>query len=339
TAALSFTAATVTVAGGDKTLDEASASGIAENYAWLYNAGAGSYQLIHAAIPFALQSVPAYHGVWYRAYTSATLNLPKPAGALSVRPRAAVTRQPSAQDWAIPVVATIPAENVSDSATVLGVHPNAAAVTHIQSPPNPSRYVDVYFPPTDGQAGPRYATDFVASLGGARTWDLVVDTDIPDAEVVLSFPDLTELPRGHHVFLVDTDAGTRQSLRTRASYRFPSGAAGGERRFSVEVTIDGAGALTVSGVSAVPTRGRGVDIAFDLSQPARVQVEILNAAGRRLGVIAADGMLPRGRSAVLWSGRSAQGTQAPTGVYLVRVRASADDGQTVSGVTAFALTR
>lgn len=339
TTAVDFTTATVTVAGGDKTLDEASASGIAENYAWLYNAGAGSYQLIHGSIPFALQSVPTYHGVWYRAYTSATLNLPKPVGALAVRPRAAVTRQPSAQDWAIPVVASIPAENVSDSATVLGVHPNAAAVTHIQSPPNPAGYVDVYFPAADGQAGPRYATDFVAGLGSSRTWALVVDTDIGDAEVELSFPNLSELPRDCHAFLVDTDAGRRQSLRTRASYRFASGAAGGERHFTVEVTTNGGAMLAVSGLRAVPTRGPAVDIAFDLSQPAHVQVEVLNAAGRRLGAVAVDGMLPKGRSAVVWNGRSARGTPVPAGVYVVRVNASAEDGEQASGVTALALTR
>jgi hypothetical protein len=199
--------------------------------------------------------------------------------------------------------------------------------------------VDVYVPAAEGQAGSRYATDFITALSASHTWDLLVDTDIPNAEVMVSFPDLSELPRGYRAFLVDRDAGIRQSLRTRASYTYNSGPGAGERRLAVEVTTDSAALLTVTGVSAVPTRGGGVDIAFDLSQPARVQVAIVNAAGRLLRAIGADGVLPRGRGMVLWNGRSAQETLAPAGVYVVRVRAIGDDGQQASGVTALALTR
>lgn len=340
TAIVDFTAVTLTVAGGEKTLEQAVASGIAEDYAWLYNAGAGSYQLVHGSVPFAVQSLPAYQALWFRAYSSAMLNLKKPAGALSVRARAREgARRASVDDWAIPVVATVATENVSDAATVLGVHPNAAAITHIQGPPNPSPYVDVYFPEPGRQGGPRYATDFVSSMGGSHAWELVVDTDIANAEIVLRFPNLSELPRGHRAFLVDRDAGKRQSLRTKASYTYHSGPAGGQRRFTVEVTTDAAAALTVSGLNAVATRGAGVDIAFNLSQPARVRVEILNAAGRLVRAVSADGMLSKGRNVVLWNGRGAQGAQAPSGIYLLRVRASGDDGQQASGITTLALTR
>lgn len=340
TAIVDFTAVTLTVAGGEKTLEQAVASGIAEDYAWLYNAGAGSYQLVHGSVPFAVQSLPAYQALWFRAYSSAMLNLKKPAGALSVRARARESaRRASVDDWAIPVVATVATENVSDAATVLGVHPNAAAITHIQGPPNLSPYVDVYFPEPGRQGGPRYATDFVSSMGASHAWELVVDTDIANAEVVLSFPNLSELPRGHRAFLADRDAGKRQSLRTKASYTYHSGPAGGQRRFTVEVTTDAAAALTVSGLNAVATRGAGVDIAFNLSQPARVRVEILNAAGRLVRAVSADGMLSKGRNVVLWNGRGAQGAQAPSGIYLLRVRASGDDGQQASGITTLALTR
>ena len=55
--------------------------------------------------------------------------------------------------------------------------------------------------------------------------------------------------------------------------------------------------------------------------------EVLNIAGRRIKVLAADKAMAAGVNTLSWQGRSAIGTAAPSGVYLVRLRAAGEKGE------------
>jgi hypothetical protein len=88
----------------------------------------------------------------------------------------------------------------------------------------------------------------------------------------------------------------------------------------------GTAALTVTGAAAVPT-AKGAEIAFTLSAPARVTVTILNIAGRPLATIAADAPTSAGLQRLVWTGRTAGGTAAPAGSYLVRITARGENGR------------
>jgi hypothetical protein len=58
-----------------------------------------------------------------------------------------------------------------------------------------------------------------------------------------------------------------------------------------------------------------------------VNAEIFNVLGGRVATLVSQARLEPGMHAVLWDGRTASGTLAPSGVYLLRVAA---DGEAVS---------
>ncbi len=62
-------------------------------------------------------------------------------------------------------------------------------------------------------------------------------------------------------------------------------------------------------------------IRFDLKQASLVRLEIFDALGQRIRVLA-KGRWPTGNHQVLWDGRNAQGTQVGNGVYIYRLQAN-----------------
>jgi nitrous oxidase accessory protein NosD len=93
----------------------------------------------------------------------------------------------------------------------------------------------------------------------------------------------------------------------------------------------------VTGVAAVPTAA-GAEIAFTLSAPAEVGVQVLNIAGRPVARVrprTADAGLSR----LTWNGMSATGTRVPGGVYLVRVTARTASGEQTSALATLQLGR
>ena len=103
-------------------------------------------------------------------------------------------------------------------------------------------------------------------------------------------------------------------------------------------TGGGDGALAVSAASALPTAA-GAEIAFSLSGPAQVSVEVLNLAGRSIAHPLADRELPAGLNRLAWSGRSDAGTAAPAGQYLIRIRARGPSGDQASALAPLSLRR
>ena len=97
-------------------------------------------------------------------------------------------------------------------------------------------------------------------------------------------------------------------------------------------------AVVVSGAVAEPT-SRGAEIAFSLSAPANVTVEVLNLAGRPVAVLAQDRPADSGSQRLVWNGQSASGTTAPSGRYLVRVSARAGGGLQATALVPLTLPR
>jgi hypothetical protein len=97
--------------------------------------------------------------------------------------------------------------------------------------------------------------------------------------------------------------------------------------------------LTVASATALSTRSGGAEIAFSLSVPADLTVSVLNVAGRPLATVMRDTSADAGLQRIVWSGRSARGTRAPSGTYLVRIVARDDDGQQVQSLCSLRLGR
>jgi len=91
------------------------------------------------------------------------------------------------------------------------------------------------------------------------------------------------------------------------------------------------GPLALTGVAALPT-GAGAEVAFTLSRPARVTVEVLNLAGRPVATVVRGQPLPGGLNRVAWNGRTEAGAQAPRGAYVVRILAEGSGGSRASAL-------
>ncbi len=150
--------------------------------------------------------------------------------------------------------------------------------------------------------------------------------------VTLSWPELGGLPKDGVATLADRDTGRRTFMRTRAQYEFAAPGAHASRGFTVTVKRAQEGALLVSGLSAVPARGGAWDIGFNLSADAAVSARVYNVAGRLVAEIARGHQLASGRAALTWDGRGTAATHVPSGTYLLRVTARAEDGEQASAV-------
>jgi hypothetical protein len=63
--------------------------------------------------------------------------------------------------------------------------------------------------------------------------------------------------------------------------------------------------------------GNGISFALTAAGPCRV--EVLDASGRTVAVLA-DGWSAAGRHALSWNGRSDSGAETPPGIYFVALR-------------------
>lgn len=71
---------------------------------------------------------------------------------------------------------------------------------------------------------------------------------------------------------------------------------------------------------------RGATIVYTLAQPASVEAEVLNIAGRQVRRLTAGDVQSAGRGTLRWNGLNETGAPAPSGLYLVSVEARAPDG-------------
>lgn len=101
---------------------------------------------------------------------------------------------------------------------------------------------------------------------------------------------------------------------------------GGEAWVFSEATLDAPPApLTFGFARPEPEPSRGpVRLAFSLPEARLVRLELIDASGRRVRVLA-DGRLPAGRHERAWDGRGERGERVPAGVYFARLRAGADE--------------
>jgi hypothetical protein len=84
--------------------------------------------------------------------------------------------------------------------------------------------------------------------------------------------------------------------------------------------------LAITSAAALPARG-AVQITYALSADATVRAEVLNLAGRPVRALTFRAPGAAGLNTLLWDRRSNTGTAAPSGTYLIRLRATRPDGQ------------
>lgn len=243
-------------------------------------------------------------------------------------------RNPGSEGWGIPLRVTSDGRSeeitarVSPSATE-GYDGAGVDIAVPPASPEPSG-VHLFFPRPSWRAQTAGAADvFCVDTRGPVTrttvWVFeVVQPQIasPKSQILLTWPDLTQVPKDYRLTLYDVDAGVRRYMRTTSSYAFAA-QSGQARHFQLVVQPTLGNRLTITNVAARSLAGRRLELAYTLSDECEVWVRLLAANGRAVL------QLPP-RNAQRGLNRAALETKerATRGVYLLEVVARTEEGQT-----------
>ncbi len=281
----------------------------------------------------ATRRMKVWEGYWVYAFRNTTLIIPPTATFTAATGRSA-TANP--MGWRLTIEA-----NSGDSVdrAYIGVSRSATSGYDNEH--------DLLKPPALGDSGVRismprlgwaehsghYGVD-IQPVSRSASWEFVVETDEPNREVTLRWPDIQQLPRNANLVLVNLQTGERRFLRTTGSYTFRNS---GVSRFRLEMASSG-GLLRISNVQVTGGRGSQHTVAFNLTGEANVQVNIV-ANGKVVRTLMNQASRSAGLQQVSWDGRDQNGVALPPGSYTVEIRATSEDGQTARAVTTLILTR
>lgn len=284
----------------------------------------------------------AWQGHWVGVTSQSDIALVVPPAKVTRASKA--TAGPLVQGgWSLRISAS--AGRANDTYNFIGVSGRAADTfdaADVAKPPAVSPYVSVgVLNDTWGGMSGLYAQD-IRNASGAKSWTLLVQTDIPDTDVTLRWGSSGNLPRNLKLTLKDQATGQVIDMRSRGFVTFHSGSTGAARRYVVTSGTTMAGALSITNVSV---RGNGsrssgtAAIGFTLSSDvANYDVGVLDATGRQIATIASRAG-SAGDVHLVWSGVDQAGRKLPAGTYLVQIRAISSDGEVVKVVRPFALIR
>ncbi|MCD6360937.1 MAG: DUF3466 family protein [Armatimonadetes bacterium] len=278
-------------------------------------------------------SLEPWQGYWICARRPCTLKLTARVNNPAAKPVKAPKRNSSPDNWTIQLIAETNGFGDVCTIGVQAAHAETNAASASAEPlcqPHPplGPGIGVYVKSAQAreEGSPGNAVDLLNGPVQKASWDIVVEVPQPNAEVVLSWPDLSELPSDLVAYIVDKATGKRQYMRTTRAYRFVSSEAGARREFSIEVVQRrGEGAVVSSLSAAALGRGRA-EIVFTLSTDARVDVTIMNIAGRTIRRLAVDRAATAGCNRLYWNGLNDNGAKVPAGRYLVKITSKTQDG-------------
>jgi len=255
-------------------------------------------------------------------------------------------RQVGAHDWRVELAAAMP--GVTRAGRVLGVGPGAADgfdANDIMDPPppeSPEGYLVMFFPHSDwGQFSGQYRWDLRGPITDEKTWDVMVQTNRPNEEVTLSWPNLRELPKECGIVLRDVDANVSRSMRTTTLYRYNSGVNAGARHFQVVVSAQQLAAPQITGFQFVPAKGRGGrgDVLFHVNMDCVVDLSIRNITGRLVKALSKGQQFTAGQHSVYWDGTNDWGAVVPNGTYLGEIVARTEGGERANALSRFVVLR
>lgn len=135
--------------------------------------------------------------------------------------------------------------------------------------------------------------------------------------------------------LTDLATGATRDMRTSSSFTWQTGEGETTRSFRIEATRLDRSVLRVTDVVARSTnRASGVNISYNLSVPANVEVRILAGGGRAVRQVTGRASRAAGLGQTTWDLKNDQGVMMPSGAYLVEIRAQSADGRQTVKMTA-----
>lgn len=312
-----------------KTHDQAVADGAINSV--LYTYASGSYVIDYRLAPWS--------GYWVKANRNVVLRIDPIADRIGRAARIPVGRSVlgGSDGWA--VMLRVQAGRNADEATMFGVSSRAAdgpdSFKSEKPPVVDSTYVRAGFENTGwGSASGRYGVDIRSNTGSKKTWTLVVDTNVRNSPVTISWPNAASAGRKAAITLTDTVTGATVDLRSSSSYTWQAGDQPSSRKFTVEMQTATAQSLQVNGLVARQAgRGGAVSLQYNLTQSAQVEVRILSARGQSLRTLSNGRSRSAGVQEESWDQRDERGVALPSGQYLVEVKAVSTSGQQARAVT------
>ena len=235
----------------------------------------------------------------------------------------------SPNQWQVTVLAST---NKGKARSTFGVSPldqDGLSDGDMMAPPIGPSGLAVYFPHRNwGVSSSNYASDIQAPAA-TKSWVLEVQCDQPNQQVVLRWPDLTQVPPKTPLILTDELTGRSVAMRTSPSYSFNSGQ-GGIRRFTITVGGVSQNLRITSTQVQRTTRNAGAIISCGLTVPAQVTLRIRTTSGRLIRTLGPTEV--SGQGTISWDGRDDHDRVLPAGVYLGELYAEASDGQRIRAI-------
>lgn len=285
-----------------------------------------------------------------RAWTGHWIGVTSPQNISLVVPPTRVSRSGSLPNapavgsggWSVRISASV--RDLRDTYNFIGVSSRAAKgydLSDVAKPPMVAPYVSVGVDNSDwGRASGIYAQDLRAP-GSQETWNLVVNTDQANSDVLLNWSGTT-LPRNLKLTIKDEATGQVVDMRTRNSLSFRTGPEAVSRKFTITARPSNEGSVVrISNIVLRSSSGRAsaaTTIGFTLSGDATYEVKILGASGNVISTVATRAA-SAGDVRLVWNGRDSGGRNVSPGTYLVQIRAVSPDGEVVRAIQPFTLVR
>lgn len=295
-----------------------------------------------------------WRGYWIRAFRPVTLIVTPGArqdrsARLDPATRALNISNGRGDGWKLDLIAR--AGEFSAVPGTLGVAPGATDGYDrfkLETPPAVgTRSVSLAFEHNDwGDRSGKYSVDVRSAGTTTHVWEFTVTSSVPNTPITLTWPNVATVPGKHNLILTDLDNKTTFNLRTRGNYVIPADAGGvTARRFRLEISRATRQKLEILDVAAVVHAGgpgravTSASISYRVTTDASVQVNILQR-GRRIRTVEPGRRRSAGSAeSVTWDLRTDQGAPVPADQYLVEIKATDEQGNTVRRVTPLLISR
>jgi hypothetical protein len=275
-----------------------------------------------------------WKGYWIRVLVSegVTITYPNPTpGGRSVKrvvTRSAAVKAPSG--WTLPIVVRGP---IGTGATAwIGQSNQAEGGANLKMnallPPAFTRSVPaISFPhPELGANAGDYITD-IRKNGVHDPWEISVYTPDPTKTYSISWANLSNVPRGTRLILVDKSTGQRQYLNSSSGYSFTPGT-GSTRAFQIVAEDRTGNSLRIFNITSRTSRAAGtMQIDYQLSQGATVTTEIRGANGQVVRRLSSGRAASSGNNSTLWDQRDDKATPVAAGTYFINITAQTPEGE------------
>jgi hypothetical protein len=326
-------------------LDSSSAQQFVEPYLWGWepnpsNPQQGRYRLVYDAqlLNGIDNQLQPWRGYWIYAHQPCELILPTPEVAATT-PSRSVPRE-GRGGWSLRIGAHL-GEQYDE--VMLGVSGTEQGLQVAMPPAPPSRSAVSGVQLRLIRDGAPMEAELLPRTRLQRQWTLelsVPPSDEPRTRtVLLTTPDIAQLPRGVNPVLRDLETGERRFLRGSAGWQIAVPAEGLTRRYEITL-VPTSRLLRIMNLQVSGGRSNGgqFTVQYVLSDAARVTA-VVEHNGKPLRTLEQGRSRSIGAHQLVWDGRDQQGRALPPGAYTLMLMAETEDGQIARATAPIVITR